>query len=796
MRLVTKRLPFHIVTAAVAGIILFGILFADLLASGGRGLLPLAGVLLCVGIILYSQSDRARRRRQPQDDLSLSSSIRLYRQEQGRVSQLEALNRSAARLTDTLSPDTVLNTIVSSAATLSQATAVAVFLFREDGLALARSTGLSAAYQAEPPRRLLATETAPLDYQQPVVIADVADEPRAAALRPLVEREHKAAWVELPLIYQGVRVGVLALYYDEPQTFSPETIELLRSFAGQCAQAVSNARLFTVTNEALTRRVGQLLALGNISHHLTATFEVQAICELVAEYGRSSTGAEAAAILLIDQAGAVEQWAASSGSHPDAKQQPPNISATAAQALRTKDAVVLDDAEPTPAAAAAEAPMLAGARAQLATPILWNERAVGVIVLECTQANAFSAEDSYFVQQLAYQAIIAIENARLFRKVSEARDRMQVLLNTVKEALILIDMAGEIVLANPRVELIGLSPQALIGKALDTLLQTEELRLADRLGFSLGSEIHRLLKELRAPGGLTPREPKIFSIEGENGLRYVERQVFPVHDEDGHPVGVLLVFYDQTEEMKLAKTREEVSQMLIHDLRSPLTAVTTSLKLLTDLTPKDSDFRPIVETTTDASRRAIRTLLNRVDSLLDVARMESGFLALEARPSELATLVDNICVELSPLAQELDVILKPEISADLPLLEIDADKVERVLLNLVDNALKFSPPDGTVIVRAHEPGAEGAAPGFVRIDVIDSGPGVPNEYKLMLFDRFVQIHGRKGNRRGTGLGLTFCRLVAETHGGRIWVDDNPLGGSIFAFTLPVALENELSVRPD
>ncbi|MBI1258816.1 MAG: histidine kinase, partial [Chloroflexi bacterium] len=252
------------------------------------------------------------------------------------------------------------------------------------------------------------------------------------------------------------------------------------------------------------------------------------------------------------------------------------------------------------------------------------------------------------------------------------------------------------------------------------------------------------------------------------------------------PLGVLLVFYDETEERKLARTREEVSQMLIHDLRSPLTAVTTSLKLLTDLTPKDSSLRPIVETTTDGGRRAIQKLLGRVDSLLDVSKMENGFLALDAKPSELATLVDNVCVELSPLAQELGVIIKPEISAELPLLEIDADKVERMLLNLVDNALKFSPADSTVLVRAHEPGAEGAAPGFVRIDVLDSGPGVPDEYKLMLFDRYVQVRGRKGARRGTGLGLTFCRLVAETHGGQIWIDDNPMGGSIFSFTLPVA----------
>ncbi|MEO8396729.1 MAG: ATP-binding protein, partial [Chloroflexota bacterium] len=71
--------------------------------------------------------------------------------------------------------------------------------------------------------------------------------------------------------------------------------------------------------------------------------------------------------------------------------------------------------------------------------------------------------------------------------------------------------------------------------------------------------------------------------------------------------------------------------------------------------------------------------------------------------------------------------------------------------------------------------------------VIDSGPGVPDEYKIMLFDRYVQVRGRKGARRGTGLGLTFCRLVTETHGGQIWIDDNPMGGSIFAFTMPVSL---------
>ncbi len=320
--------------------------------------------------------------------------------------------------------------------------------------------------------------------------------------------------------------------------------------------------------------------------------------------------------------------------------------------------------------------------------------------------------------------------------------------------------------------------------------------MVERLGFRTAGEVQRLVKELRAPGGLTPREPKVFAVEDGGEASHVERQVFPVYDEADQPLGVLLVFYDQTEEMRLTKTREEVSQMLIHDLRSPLTAVMTALKLLSDLTPKDSQLRPMVETTTDSSRRAIRTLLSRVNSLLDIAKMETGYVSLESSPTNLTALVANVCSELSPLAQELGVSLKPDINADLPQLQIDADKVERVLLNLVDNALKFSPNDSSVIVRAHPPGAEGAASGFVRIDVVDSGPGVPDEYKPVLFDRFVQVRGRQGARRGSGLGLTFCRMITETHGGRIWIEDNPSGGSVFAFTLPAALQNQPSPSPD
>jgi NtrC-family two-component system sensor histidine kinase KinB len=762
-----ERLSLNIWVLAALGVTVV----LSLLVDARLALLP---AIFFAGLLIYQERQIDAQRRQI-DALKLNTEAQV---QQKRVVQLSTLNRVLALLTDTLSPDTVIDTVISSASTVSEsATAVAVFLLADDKSKLERSVGLSQQFCTSYPTPLLVDN----DIRQPMMVANLTD--TSPELRAIMVREGKAAWIELPLVFRGVRVGVLGIYYNQPQDFSAVTIEMLRTFANQCAQAISNARLYAITDEALEQRVGQLLALANIGHHLTATLEVRAICDLVASYTRASSRADAAAILLIDENGEVEQWAAygyPAGAVGNDRQL--TDGGISGKAIKLRDTVMVGDVQKEPG----YVNFLPDTRSQLSTPILWNESVVGVITLESSELNAFSEEDRYFVQQLANQTIIAIENARLFKKVSEARDRMQVILNTVKEGLILISTAGKVVLVNPRIELIGLDPDVLMGRTLDDLLEENDLGFPERLGFRTGSEIQRLVKELRAPGGLAAREPKVFTFEAETEIRYVQRQVFPIYDDTDQPLGVLLVFYDETEEMKLAKTREDVSQMLIHDLRSPLTSVTTALKLLTELTPKDSEYRGMIEMTADASRRSIRTLLNRVDALLDVARMESAVMKIDTKPSELATLVDNVCIELSPVAKELNIGITSTINGEMPLLEIDADKVERLLLNLVDNALKFSPSDSRVLVRSYAPGSEGAAPGFIRVDVVDAGPGVPDEYKLLLFDRYTQIRGRTGTRRGSGLGLTFCRLVAETHGGRIWIDDNPGGGSIFAFTLPLA----------
>jgi signal transduction histidine kinase len=131
------------------------------------------------------------------------------------------------------------------------------------------------------------------------------------------------------------------------------------------------------------------------------------------------------------------------------------------------------------------------------------------------------------------------------------------------------------------------------------------------------------------------------------------------------------------------------------------------------------------------------------------------------------------------IAKEYGVKVHNNSPEDLPAIQIDKNMIHRVLNNLIDNALKYSPQDGEVTITA-----EINTIGNLVVKVKDEGPGISDDYKNRIFERFVQIPGSGSRKRGSGLGLTYCRLAVEAHGGEIWVDDRPGGGSIFTFTLP------------
>ena len=704
----------------------------------------------------------------------------LYRQQTERLDQLAALNSIGALLSGTLSPDNVVDTIITSASAISQANAVTIYLLWEDSISSMRTAGLSDNFASSAPSPMMLQDSSnPFNQRQPIAVPDIEQDKHDNSMFEAIKREGMRSFVELPLVSGNDVYGVIVLYFKQTQIYSGEKLELFRSFAAQASQAIKNANIYTTTDKAFQRSVEQLLTLAGIGRILTSTIDLTQIAELILTHATEATQITAGTVMFYDNDHTLKIMAQAGYLQADVSVDKLTEGGVGKLIQSSKETQRIDDLRTV----TGYTPIIASTRSQLGVPIRQTDTVLGYIILECDRVKGFSEEDSRFVEQIANQAIIAIDNARLFERITEARDRLQVILDTMDEAIILVDAKGKIVIANPRISMLHLKPSAITKQPLATLMLDDTINFKDKLGFETNNDIQSLLDDLENPESWGNYSPTLYSLKKDGSTQYIQRYIVPVKDESNQVMGALLVFRNKTEEQELENAREQLSRMIVHDLRSPLTAVTTSLKLLDDLTPADNEIRNIVEKTTDASRRAVRKLLSRVDSLLDISKMESGRMNLDTEVGELATIADSVCVELSPLAHELEVTITSEVTEDLPLLNIDEDKVERLLLNLVDNALKYSPANGSINIRAF---AHEENPDFVQVEVVDQGPGVPDDYKLSLFEKFVQVEGRKKVRRGVGLGLTFCKLVTEAHGGKIWIEDNTGGGSRFIFTLPIA----------
>jgi signal transduction histidine kinase len=217
---------------------------------------------------------------------------------------------------------------------------------------------------------------------------------------------------------------------------------------------------------------------------------------------------------------------------------------------------------------------------------------------------------------------------------------------------------------------------------------------------------------------------------------------------------------------------------VVHDLRNPLGTIYGALNMLEMVLPEEvlHDNRELLDLASAACARMQRL----VDTLLDVAKLETGEVPITTSLADLRPILLEAAQRQSLATRTRGIRVEVVASVDLPPVLMDTEKIERVLANLLDNAIKYTPDAESILIAAE------AQNNQVVVSVTDSGPGIPVEERERIFERFAQIPGQTPTRRGFGLGLTFCRLAVEGHGGQIWVEPGPDGhGSRFIFTLPL-----------
>jgi signal transduction histidine kinase len=366
------------------------------------------------------------------------------------------------------------------------------------------------------------------------------------------------------------------------------------------------------------------------------------------------------------------------------------------------------------------------------------------------------------------QIATAVVNAQLFRAVEDERGRLYALIESSQDGILFINLEQEIVVINAHaLELLQFPepPEYWRKRHLFDVFSRLRYKLPDAVRAVL-SEIRHVQEDPNTLGqGEFDLPPRI--------LRWLHMPVMAGKQS----MGRLVILRDVTEERLLERMQNDLTHTMVHDLRNPLTGISGSVKILKrsfeeqELTPGQFHMFDILEHST-------QRMLGLVNAILEIGRLESGEMPLAYRRIRLDALISGVLDLQMPLAVEKEITLESQILTDSLEAWGDFTLLERVLLNLVGNAIKFTPNDGAIKVAVNWKGGE--VQRFV-ISVADTGSGVPLEVQGRLFQKFVT--GDQAGR-GSGLGLTFCKMVVEAHGERLWLAKTSDTGATFSFTLP------------
>jgi len=385
-----------------------------------------------------------------------------------------------------------------------------------------------------------------------------------------------------------------------------------------------------------------------------------------------------------------------------------------------------------------------------------------IVVLEAINpiSGTFDPDALVVMTGLGSLAGTTIQNAELFEQLQRAHQHYRELFEDSIDTILITDWNGKVLEANRQAatlsgHAVGKLHSMHIGELHDVNWSKTGLNF-DVLKHSDGCSYEASLR--RADGGTTPIEV------------YARRAEFDDTDS------IQWILRDITARKELDELRDDMTSMIFHDIRSPLGNIVSSLEMMSGLMPVDETLNSMLNIARNSTARIQRL----VNSLLDINRLEAGQQILDQNAVDPLELIRESLRDVEPAANGRQQTLVNTTMGVLPYIWVDVDMVHRVLINLLENSIKFTPVGGRI-----EIGAQVQDGLSVIFWVRDTGPGIPAADQGRIFEKFTRVRG-KSRTSGLGVGLAFCRLAVLGHGGKIWVESDAGNGTSFWLTLPVA----------
>ena len=424
----------------------------------------------------------------------------------------------------------------------------------------------------------------------------------------------------------------------------------------------------------------------------------------------------------------------------------------------------------------------------LLLPLVARDSVIGLMRLYTLDlARTFEAIELQLAQTLCAQAAVSIDNARLFEELREAARTLErkvqarteeleramrnqqveasktlAIIESVNDGVVVVDPSGTLTLVNTAAE-------SSLGRPRDRLIGLHVSELEGVLGDAVlpwVCAMQQWLDDATAHGETI-----------ELGQRTISVILSPVH-LGRQAQGLVSVLRDITREVEINRAKSEFVSIVSHELRTPMTSLKGYAELLLSdvvgpLTDTQRQFLTII-------RNNVERLIELVNDLLDISRIETGRLELKPMPVQLSAYVNVVVETLRVRGDEKQHVIEIAVPDTLPLVRADANRLTQILTNLMGNAIAYTPPGGRIRVSAH------ADDLFAVIQVSDSGIGIAPADQQRIFERFYRVdHPMVRQAIGTGLGLPIVRSLVEMHGGRVWLHSEVGHGTTFFFTLPV-----------